>query len=91
MDSIQLTAGKTQEGLDSMLEAVLGPHGYIQPWVEIPVALLIVAIAKRAEDKPAWFPCGKWATIQAIEQSVALELDKLADKHARRKTNDMQG
>jgi len=78
MDFIELGGSCTVEGLGLMLEAALGPHGYTNSrLVEVPIALLIVEVAKMAEDRDEWFPCGKWATIQAIQGRVEKELKTL--------------
>ena len=63
------------DGLKDMLEAVIGPHEYIFSYVDPPIALFIIEIAKRAEDKPEWFPHGKWATIQNIQNMVEIEIN----------------
>lgn len=78
MDFIELGGSCTVDGLNLMLEAALGPHGYTgSRLVEVPIALLIIEIAKMSEDRDAWFPCGKWATIQAIQGRVEKELKTL--------------
>ena len=78
MDFIELGGSCTVEGLGLMLEAALGPHGYTNSrLVEAPIALLIIEIAKMTEDRDEWFPCGKWATIQAIQGRVEKELKTL--------------
>jgi hypothetical protein len=40
----------------------LKPNGWPMPWVWITFQLRV------AEDRPEWFPKGKFATIQVIEQ-----------------------
>lgn len=78
MDNIYLSESvATIEGLRQMLIAHLGHNAYSQRWVSVPEALLIIEIAKRAQDKDEWFPRGKWATIQALQDRVHAELDKL--------------
>ena len=76
MDFIELGGSITVDGLNLMLESALGgSQGYTDSrLVEVPIALLIIEIAKIAEDREEWFPCGKWATIQAIQGRVAEEL-----------------
>jgi hypothetical protein len=76
MDYVNLGGSVTVEGLGKMLEAVLGePHGYTDSrLVEVPIALFIMSLAKLAEDKAEWFPLGKWATIQAIEDRIEKEI-----------------
>lgn len=80
MDSILLSANrKVIEGLNAMSQDMLGiVNGYIDSaYVELPEALFIIELARRAEDKEEWFPYGKWATIQAIQERTHRELDKL--------------
>ena len=83
MDFINLGMEKTRDGLALMMNAALNEpeesgHYIDYPrFVEIQEALLIIEIAKRAEDKAEWFPHGKWATIQALENRVGEELGKL--------------
>jgi hypothetical protein len=60
-----------------MLTAVIGEHDYVYPYVELPVALFIIEIAKRAEDREAWFPHGKWATIQSMQSVIDAAIDTL--------------
>lgn len=64
----------TREGLEKLLLAALGDHGHVLPHVEIGTALLIIELAKRAEDRSNWFPRGKWATIQSIQNRVENDL-----------------
>jgi hypothetical protein len=45
--------------------------------IEIEKALFIIVIAKKGLDKEEYFPRGRWATIQAIEERIAAELDRL--------------
>lgn len=41
--------------------------------VELPERMAWVALVlKKQEDKPEWFPRGKWATIQEIERQLDL-------------------
>mgnify|MGYP001613329554 CR=1 FL=1 len=75
MDFIDLGGDRAVNGLGLMLEAALGQHGYTDSrLVEVPIALLIIEIAKIAEDRDEWFPAGKWALIQAIQARVEKEL-----------------
>jgi len=37
-----------------------------------------VLILRRLEDRPEWFPRGKWATIQEIERQLGLCADAAA-------------
>ena len=79
MDFISLGRERTTYGLGKMLEAALnGVHGYTDSnLVEVPTALMIIEIAKIAEDRDEWFPAGKWATIQAMQEQVERELQTL--------------
>jgi hypothetical protein len=78
MELVQLYEHKpTQQGLQKMLKHYLGPKvtiARVAIFLSVPDALLIVEIAKRADDRPEWFPSGKWATILAIEQRIADEI-----------------
>lgn len=67
------------DGLNNMAQDLLGDNEYVYPsaYVELPVALFLVEVAKRAPDTMAYFPHGKWATIQAIQGRIEKELDKL--------------
>lgn len=66
------------EGLRRMMQERFGDEydEYARMWVPMGRALLIVAVARRVEDKPEYFPRGKWATIQAIEQGVDWVIDR---------------
>jgi len=59
------------DGLRLMLrQYILEENEWVQPLVNVEIALLIVEIAKNAQDEDIWFPHGKWATIQAIEERI---------------------
>lgn len=91
MDFIKLGGSRVIDGLGLMLEAMLGePHGYTDSrFVDVPTALLIVEIAKIAEDRDEWFPCGKWATIQAIQSRIGEQLYTLLQTYVlSKKTKD---
>lgn len=79
MDFVELGGSLVVDGIGKMLEAAFGgPHGYTDSkLVEVPTALMIVAISKLADDRDDWFPCGQWATIQAIEGRVEKQLKTL--------------
>jgi hypothetical protein len=78
MDSIRMSESEAvRNGLSTLLESVLDPHELMQTHVEVETALLIVEIAKRAEDRPEWFVRGKWATIQAIQAQTDEQLDQV--------------
>ena len=75
MDAVLLSeSSRVVDGLSLMMEAAVGPHDYVHGYVDVPVALLIIEVAKLAEDRPEWFPRGKWATIQAITERARLQL-----------------
>lgn len=83
MDFVELGGSIVVDGLGLMLEAALGPHGYTDSrLVEVPIALLIIEIAKIAEDRDEWFPAGKWATIQMIQGRVERQLKGLFEEGA---------
>jgi hypothetical protein len=67
-------SSKVVDGLSAMMDAAVGPHDSVYSYVSVEIALLIVEIAKLAEDRAEWFPRGKWATIQAIEERIQLQL-----------------
>ena len=78
MDSIEISVNsQVKAGLAAMLEAAIGPNKIVQSFVSCNWALMIIAIAERADDKEEWFPHGKWATIQAIQGRIDKELDML--------------
>lgn len=52
--------------------------GVFFAWVEPERMAWAVLILRELEDRPAWFPKGKWATIQAIEA----QLVEQAKEHA---------
>lgn len=78
LDSVCLAdSSSAREGLEDMLTAAIGEHGYNISFVEPGTALLIIEAAKRAEDRDEWFPRGKWATIQSMQERVERELQWL--------------
>lgn len=81
MDFIELTHNQdTKQGLMDMLEAAEpGMSTLIDTGnlTDVSTALLVIEIAKIAQDRPEWFPRGKWATIQAIQERCGAELSKL--------------
>lgn len=82
MDSILIsTRDRVLDGLRDMLESAIGQHEYVFSYVELPVALLIIEAAKRAEDKDEWFPHGKWAMIQSIQSSIDKETGEFFNVH----------
>jgi len=72
MEFVKLSdSSEVLDGFRAMLRRyILEETEYVQPLVSVEVALLLVAIAKRAHDEDIWFPHGKWATIQAIEDRI---------------------
>lgn len=81
MDSIHLTANRrTLEGLRLMMFDTIGDNEYVHASVELPIALYIVEVAKRNVDTEHYFPFGKWATIQAIQERIDKQLDHLHRK-----------
>jgi len=83
MNAILLSnSSRVIDGLENMLEEAIGPHGYAGSYVSIETALLIIEIAKRAEDKPEWFLRGKWATIQELQGRVETEISKCFNNNA---------
>ena len=82
MNSILIsTRDRVLDGLRDMLESAIGQHEYVFSYVELPVALLIIEAAKRAQDKDEWFPHGKWATIQSIQGAVDKEMNGFFNVH----------
>ena len=81
MDYIEIAGSEMVKcGLEDMLDAVEdGMSGLIQGgrFTDVATGLLVVEIAKLAEDRDEWFPCGKWATIQAIQGRCDKELKTL--------------
>lgn len=79
MDFITIADSElVKDGLCLMLDAASDGMGGLLDgggWVEVSTALLVIEIAKRAEDRDEWFPCGKWATIQAIQGRCDEQLD----------------
>ena len=75
LDFVRLTEGDmVRKGLEAMLTAAIGEHGHILGFVNVEVALLVIEAAKRAEDRPEWFPHGKWATVQSMQERAEREL-----------------
>jgi hypothetical protein len=65
---------QVRDGLADMLTAAIGEHGYSLEHVDVQLALLVIEAAKRAEDRDEWFPRGKWATVQAMQDRTEREL-----------------
>lgn len=78
MDSILLSLNsRTIDGLRDLMAAADDAAELVHPHVDISVAMLIAAVARRSEDRPEWFPAGRWATIQSIETAINKQLDHL--------------
>ena len=78
LDSVLLTdSGTVQRGLEDMLTAAIGGHAYVLRHIDVPLVLLVIEAAKRAEDRDEWFPRGKWATVQAMQERVEKELSRM--------------
>lgn len=58
-----------RDGLNGMIEAA-GPQMRIGEFEHPDVAAAVIVLAAEAEDRPEWFPRGKWATIQALQARV---------------------
>ena len=60
----------TYRGLERFVEDTMGwavlEEGYLRGPVER-WAMLYFRL-KKAEDRPEWFPSGKWATVQRVER-----------------------
>ena len=75
LDSVMLTdSERVRDGLADMLTAAIGEHAYVLGYVDAGLALLVIEAAKRAEDRDEWFPRGKWATVQAMQERTEREL-----------------
>lgn len=59
---------KVMTGLRLLME--YAKHTPLQPTVDIPTAMLLIETAKEAPDIPSFFPHGKWATIQDIQDRI---------------------
>lgn len=78
MDFVELYEHETTgRGLMLMMDAAIGPNTHVQKHVAVCIALFVEAIARVAEDKPEWFPHGKWATIQGIQGRIYAEINKI--------------
>lgn len=75
LDSVMLTdSAMVRDGLADMLTAAIGEHAYNLGHVNVPLALLVIEAAKRADDREEWFPLGKWATVQSMQERTEREL-----------------
>ena len=84
MDYVMITGlDRARHGLCLMLDAASDGMSSLLDGgtlVDVSTALLIMEIAKRAEDRDEWFPCGKWATIQAIQEQCEAKFRTLFTK-----------
>jgi hypothetical protein len=76
---IMLSEGdRVLDGLSNMMAKALDDPGFeLLRYVDLPTALFVVEVAKRAEDREDWFPRGKWATIQALQDRIEREMEGL--------------
>ena len=81
MDYIKISnCPLVREGLEDMLNEGNRDLGWMiedKILLETGHALLIIEVAKLAEDKEKWFPRGKWATIQNMQAACDKQLAKL--------------
>jgi hypothetical protein len=66
---------ETKQGLDRFIISLDGGLGFswqanAYPW---PFWARYWFMLREAEDRPEWFPSGKWATLQAIESVLCQE------------------
>lgn len=84
MDFVRISESElVKDGLCQMLDALEeGLSGILDGgcYVEVSTALLVVEIAKQVDDSDTWFPCGKWATIQAIQGKCDDQIKTLFNK-----------
>lgn len=80
MESILLfDHGPAGDGLTLMLTHYLGDHDLVYKFVDLSIALMVVEIARKAEDKEEFFPYGKWAQIQTIEGRCSAEIERITN------------
>ena len=78
LDFVLLTSSNSvREGLENMLTAAIGDHGYNLSYVDASISLLVIEAAKRAEDREEWFPRGKSATIQSMQAATESQLARM--------------
>ena len=65
------------DGLELMTKEMMNTTDHVAGKKDIAAALFITALAKKADDKPEWFPKGKWATIQLMEARIGEQIDKM--------------
>ena len=71
-DSVEIS-GRTADGLGRALD-----QDFCR--IESPERMAwIVWLLRRLEDRPEWFPRGKWATVQEIERQLGLIADYIAE------------
>jgi len=89
MEFIRIGSGTSLEGLKRMMSYILNDEeqGYTDsPLVDVPTALFIIEVAKLVNDREDWFPHGKWATIQAIQERIETELKALTEGRDEKRT-----
>ena len=75
MDSVFVSSSsRVIDGLRHMMTAADDAAELVQSYVDVSTALLIIEVAKRADDLDEWFPHGKWATIQSIQGAAEKQL-----------------
>ncbi len=55
---------------------MLGVSTPFPEFIEASLVLELLKFAEHAEDRPEWFPRGKWATIQALEQRLDEKIEE---------------
>jgi hypothetical protein len=74
------------DGLAGALnDAEEGLGDLARTYVDVGTALLVAEVAMRCEDRPDWFPAGKWATIQSIQGAIDAEVGKIFNKTQEKK------
>ena len=66
---LRLMLAAASDGLDALLDG--------GRWVDVQVGLLVIEVAKLADDREDWFPLGKWATIQSMQAACEMQLKTL--------------
>ncbi len=77
MDSIHLSESTAVvTGLIRLMDDLIGAGDYVTTWSELPYVTMLVEVAKRADDTTEYFPRGKWATIQSLQERIAATIDE---------------
>lgn len=75
MDSVLVSSSsRVIDGLRHMMTKADDAAELVQTHVDVSTALLIIELAKRADDRDEWFPHGKWATIQNVQSATDKQL-----------------